>query len=45
MVAVGQTYTKLTTFLDTVAQQSASQPQQAATPTNTQAVTNAVAGA
>jgi hypothetical protein len=45
MVAVGQTYTKLTTFLDTVAQQSAAQPQQTATPTNTQAVTNAVAGA
>jgi hypothetical protein len=45
MVAVGQTYTKLTTFLDTVAAQQAAQPQQAATPNNTQAVANAVAGA
>ena len=45
MVAVGQTYTKLATFLDTVAAQQAAQPQQAATPNNTQAVTNAVAGA
>jgi len=49
MVAVGQTYTKLTTFLDSVATQQAAQPQTAATPaapqTNSQAVANAVAGA
>ena len=49
MVAVGQTYTKLTTFLDSVAAQQAAQPQAAATPaatqTTSQAVANAVAGA
>jgi hypothetical protein len=33
MVAVGQTYTKLTTFLETVASQQAAQPQQPAAPT------------
>ena len=33
MVAVGQTYTKLTTFLETVAAQQAAQPQQPAAPT------------
>ena len=31
MVAVGQTYTKLTTFLETVAAQQAAQPAQAPT--------------
>lgn len=47
MVAVGRTYTKLTTFLDSVAaQQQAQQPAQQPTPqANTQAVANAVAGA
>jgi hypothetical protein len=45
MVAVGQTYTKLTTFLDTVATQQAQQPQQPAPQTNTQSVANAVVGA
>jgi hypothetical protein len=50
MVAVGQTYTKLTAFLDTVtAQQQAAQAQQPgqtpATQPNTQAVANAVVGA
>jgi len=33
MVAVGQTYTKLTSFLETVASQQAAQPQQPAAPT------------
>jgi hypothetical protein len=33
MVAVGQTYTKLTTFLETVAAQQAAQPQQPAAST------------
>jgi hypothetical protein len=42
MVAVGQTYTKLTTFLDTVSAQQAQQP---APQTNTQSVANAVVGA
>ena len=49
MTAVGQTYTKLTAFLDTVtaqqAAQQAAQPQQAAPQANSQAVANAVAGA
>ena len=45
MVAVGQTYTKLTTFLDTVAAQQAAQPQQAAPQANSQAVANSVTGA
>jgi len=42
MVAVGQTYTKLTTFLDTVSAQQAQHP---APQTNTQSVANAVVGA
>jgi len=42
MVAVGQTYTKLTTFLDTVSAQQAQQP---APQANTQSVANAVVGA
>ena len=45
MVAVGQTYTKLTTFLDTVSAQQAQQPQQPAPQANTQSVANAVVGA
>jgi hypothetical protein len=45
MVAVGQTYTKLTTFLDTVSAQQAQQPQQPAPQSNTQSVANAVVGA
>jgi len=50
MVAVGQTYTKLTTFLDSVAAQQSAQPQSqasqpAAQPTATQAATSAIAGA
>jgi len=47
MVAVGQTYTKLTAFLDVVAAQQAAQPQQPGqTPqNNSQAVANAVVGA
>lgn len=45
MVAVGQTYTKLTTFLDTVSAQQAQQPQQTAPQSNTQSVANAVVGA
>jgi hypothetical protein len=52
MVAVGQTYTKLTTFLDAVAAQQAAaekagaaQPAQATAQTTTDAVTSAVAGA
>jgi hypothetical protein len=46
MVAVGQTYTKLTTFLDNIAAQQAAQPQSAAPqPTATQAATSAIAGA
>jgi hypothetical protein len=42
MVAVGQTYTKLTTFLDSV---SAQQQAQQAQPADSQAVANAVTGA
>jgi hypothetical protein len=46
MVAVGQTYTKLTTFLDSVtAQQAAQQTAAPAGQNNAQAVANAVAGA
>jgi len=46
MVAVGQTYTKLTTFLDSVtAQQAAQQGAAPAAQNNSQAVANAVAGA
>ena len=45
MVAVGQTYTKLTTFLDTVSAQQAQQPQQPAPQSNTQSVANAGVGA
>jgi len=44
MVAVGQTYTKLDTFLATVAKQQAAQAQQPAQTPADQAVANTVAG-
>ena len=45
MVAVGQTYTKLTTFLDSVTSQQAAQQAAPAAQNNAQAVASAVAGA